>query len=175
MSQIKSPNLQSIFQVRPRFKINVHTSTERLQTQFKAHLEKEAATCVGFVNHSFGTISLPIKEQHYWSPQLSFTFEPSETAENQMIIRGLFGPRPTVWTMFLFFYALIIFVIFVISIIGLSYWSLGKSMLILWWIPVLVVLYASLFLVAYSGQKLGHQQMETLNDFFEEVVKEIEN
>lgn len=175
MSQIDTPNLQSTFQIRPRFKIAVETSAERLQTELKAKLEQENATCIGFVNNSFGTISLPTKEQHYWSPQLSFTFEEAEEDENQLIVRGLFGPRPNVWTMFLFFYAVIIFIILIISVIGLSYWSLGKSMMILWWIPLLLIIYGSLFLVAYSGQKLGHKQMETLNDFFFGLIKEISN
>ena len=173
MSQLNTPKLSSRFQIRPRFKHHISSTPEKFQNHFKHQLEKETATVIGFVNNSFGTIHLPINQQHYWSPQLSFTFEVSEETKEEIIIRGLYGPRPSVWTMFLFFYALITFAILIIAIIGLSYWSLGKSMLILWWIPILLIIYTSLFLVAYSGQKLGHQQMETLNDFFETVIKEL--
>lgn len=174
MSQIKAPNIKSVFQIRPRFKSSIETTMENIPLHFKKALAKENAPCIGFINKNFGTLSLPKAAQHYWSPQLSFTFEESEEVENEIIIRGLFGPRPNVWTMFLFFYSIITFAILVIGIIGLSYWSLGKSILILWWIPVLSIIYASLFWVAYSGQRLGHHQMEILNDFFEGVIEEIE-
>jgi cytochrome c-type biogenesis protein CcmH/NrfF len=44
---------------------------------------------------------------------------------------------------------------------------LGKSTTILWVVPLLVIVFGSLYFVAYSGQKLGYDQMVTLHHFLE--------
>ena len=59
--------------------------------------------------------------------------------------------------------------------LGLSLWSLGNSAGILWFVPVLVFLFLSLYLVAYFGQKLGHKQMGNIHRFIEKCLdQEIE-
>ena len=86
------------------------------------------------------------------------------------MIRGLFGPRPQVWTMFVLFYSTIGFAALIVLVFGLSYWSLGKSTLILWWVPVLAALYLTLYLVAYFGQRLGKVQMILLQKFIDKLL-----
>ena len=110
---------------------------------------------------------LPVDQQHYWSPRLTISMEETEDGT---IIRGLYGPRPAVWTMFVFFYALIALAIMVVGTIGLSRLSLDKPGTVLWWIPVLVVIFLSLYLVSYFGQKWSGDQMVVLHEFFEESV-----
>ncbi len=153
------------YRVRPRFQVETSYSVEDLAEKISIGLKKEDAPCKGKLIPGYATIYLPQKEQHYWSPQLSLTLEETE---NGSLLRGLYGPRPAVWTMFIFFYALICFAIFIISIVGLANLSLDKSGAILWLVPVLVVAFLSLYLVAYFGQKLGHDQMATLHKFIEE-------
>lgn len=58
-----------------------------------------------------------------------------------------------------------------IGVIGLSYLSLGKSTSMLWFIPVLVVIFLTLWLVAHFGQKLGHNQMVILHTFIENSIR----
>jgi len=116
------------------------------------------------VKHGYGNLSLPTVEQHYWSPQLSLTLEKTETGTE---IRGLYGPRPAVWTMFVFFYSFLGFAILIISIVGLTNLSLDKSANILWFVPALIIVFLTLYLVSYSGQKLGYKQIETLHEFIE--------
>ncbi len=153
------------YRVRPRFQIETIYSVTELADKINAGLQREDAPCKGRVQSTYASLYLPQEEQHYWSPRLTLTLEETPTGS---LLRGLYGPRPAVWTMFVFFYAIIGFAIMVISIIGLSHWSLGQNATILWLVPVLVLVFLSLYLVAYFGQKLGHDQMVTLHRFMEE-------
>ncbi|MGI9545563.1 MAG: hypothetical protein ACR2MX_20035 [Cyclobacteriaceae bacterium] len=154
-----------LHRVRPRFKVETSHSSEDLELKIKTALEEEDALCIGRIRHGFATIQLPTEQQHYWSPQLNVTLEETE---NGTLIRGLYGPRPAVWTMFIFFYSIIGFATMIIAMVGLSNLTLDKSGAILWLVPVLVLTFLSLYLVAYFGKKMGHDQMVTLQKFMEE-------
>ncbi len=164
MSQITKKHLVG-HEIRPRFKVETVFSMADLTAKIKAKLESDNANCKGHVYPGYAKLYMPLELQHYWSPQLTLTFEETE---NGTTLRGLYGPRPTVWTMFVFFYALIAFAILVVSVIGLSYLTLDKSANILWVLPLLAALFASLYFVAYSGQKLGQDEMVTIHHFLEE-------
>lgn len=152
-------------EIRPRFKVETSLSIEELVTKIDTKLKAEDAVCKGYVFHGYAKLYMPIEDQHFWSPQLTITFE---NIDNTTIIRGLYSPRGTVWTMFVFFYALLAFAILVIGVIGISYWTLGKSTYILWWIPVLSAIIGFLYFVAYSGQQLGKEEILTIHHFLEE-------
>lgn len=153
------------YRVRPRFKVETDYSIEDLVIKLNNSLGEDDATCKGSVNPKFISLRLPAKELHYWSPQLRINLEPTEKG---CLLRGLYGPRPAVWTMFVFFYSLIGFITFLVLVIGLSKYSLNGSAPVLWFVPVLILMILSLYLVAYLGQKAGHDQMVTLHRFLEE-------
>jgi hypothetical protein len=156
-----------VYRIRPRFKVECALSIDELTEKINGALLENNAPCKGKIKHGYGSLSLPQKEQHYWSPQLSLTLE---EVENGTEIRGLYGPRPSVWTMFVFFYSFLGFAILVISILGLTNLSLGKPATVLWIAPVLILVFLTLYLVSYSGQKLGYTQIETLHEFMEKSI-----
>jgi hypothetical protein len=67
--------------------------------------------------------------------------------------------------MFVFIYALIGFSAVVVAVIGFSQRSLGMSAKILWLVPILAVLFGSIYATSHFGQRLGHDQMDILHDF----------
>ena len=142
-------------------------TSEQLLSKIKQALEAENATCTGQVHSRYATVYIPHQDQHYWSPQLSLSVEETDTGT---ILRGLYGPRPVVWTMFIFFYSVIGVAILFIGVLGFSYLSLGKDASILWSIPMLTIVFLSLYLVAHFGQKLGHDQMIILHTFIQEAT-----
>lgn len=156
------------FQIRPRFKVNVPQSPEQIADQLKNEMDKGHTGIHGTLIKGHATLSLPKEDQHYWSPQLGLSFESSDTGS---VLRGLYGPRPEVWTMFVLFYSIIGFAALVISIIGYSNWTLGQSAQILWAVPVLMVVFLTLYLVSYFGQKMGRNQMILLHTFVEGALK----
>lgn len=158
---------EQIAKIRLRFKIETDTPAKEIVSKIDDALKKVDVPCLGKINRNFITLQLPLEEQHYWSPTLTVTLEEYEKVTT---IRGLYGPRPTVWTMFVFFYSIIGLATLVIGTVGLSYKMLDKPTTILWWVPILAVIFLTLYLVAYFGQKLGHQQIEKLHTFFENAT-----
>ncbi|MEP2024651.1 MAG: hypothetical protein ABJH98_17430 [Reichenbachiella sp.] len=142
-------------------------SPEKIATQLKDRIKISDDGIHGTVIEGHATLSLPPRDQHYWSPQLSLSFESSETGS---VLRGLYGPRPEVWTMFVLFYSIIGFAVLVILVIGYSNWTLGQSAQILWLVPALVGIFLTLYLVSYFGQKMGRKQIVTLHNFVEKAL-----
>jgi hypothetical protein len=149
--------------IRPRFKLETDSTIEDITDRIKQSVNAEEATCIARMRHGFIVLYVRPEDQHYWSPQLTLNIENLENGKTQ--IRGLYGPRPTVWTMFVFFYALVGLAILVIGTLGLSYLYLKKSSTILWAVPVLTTVFLSLYYVSSRGKKLGHNQMMVLEDF----------
>ncbi len=77
---------------------------------------------------------------------------------------------PNVWTLFTGGYLLFGFLFMFVSIVGFSQYSLGQPCQILWFLPVLAILIALLYVSSQLGQKLGAEQMFTLHHFFEETI-----
>ena len=159
----------SSFRIRPRFKIEVNTSENKLIDLLKSELvEKESSKCVGLVTENYSVIKIPAQERHFWSPQLTLSYQEKD---GKTEIRGLYGPNPTVWAVFFFGYALVGIVGLFILVIGFSRYTLGMSTAILWTLPALGIAALILYLVAQTGQKIGADQMYSLHHFFEDTIR----
>ncbi len=157
----------SSFRIRPRFKIEVNTSEAELIKLLKAELVDKENSCVGLVTGNFSVIKIPAQERHFWSPQLTLSYD---ERDEKTIIRGLYGPNPTVWAVFFFGYAILGIVALFILVVGFSRYSLDMSTTILWVLPGLGVGAVVLYIVAQTGQKFGAEHMYTLHHFFEDTI-----
>lgn len=153
--------------IRPRIKFESELTSEQITSTIKTKLKSGDCLCHGQVTAHFATISPPPDEQHYWSPQLTITLEEHERGT---LVRGLYGPKPAVWTMFVFFYSIIGFATIIVLMIGMSFYTLSQPAEILWAVPALLLLFLSLYLVAYAGQKFGHKQMTRIHRFIEDCI-----
>ncbi len=157
------------FAIRPRFRVELPQQQSVIIKKINKGFDRPDAQCVGLVTEGYARIKIPAKDRHYWSPELSVMLEDLEEKEGTLL-NGLYSPAPAVWTMFVFFYALIGFALIVVAIIGFSRLSLDMPAPVLWWLPVLGILLLSIYLVSFFGQKLGHDQMEVLHTFLEESL-----
>ena len=94
-----------------------------------------------------------------------------ETDETLSHIHGLIGPKPNVWTLFMFFYFFIGTVGLFASLFGLSKWSLGEFHATVWAFPIALILMSTAYLTSHFGQKLGHDQVDELKDFVRAALK----
>lgn len=156
-----------IVHIRPRFHLQVSHSVEEIELRIKKNLATREFPCTGSIKHGFGVINVIKKDQHFWSPQLTLTVE---EVEGETEIRGLYGPKPSVWTMFVFFYCILGFLTLLSAMVGFSNLNLDKPAGVLWLSPVFAVLFLSIYLVSNLGQKLGRDQLVTLHNFFEKSV-----
>ena len=157
----------SSLRIRPRFQQTLDSTPAQFQQAVKAQLEKPNARCVGTVIPDFIILKIPQGERHFWSPQLSLSLEEEQ---GKTLIRGLYGPNPSVWAIFFFGYAALGILGLFAAIIGFSRMSLGLDAQILWLLPLFAGIALALYLGAQAGQKVGAAQMFTLHHFLEEVT-----
>jgi len=155
------------FRIRPRFQIVSPESEAELVQRLRQRVAEGECACRVSIIPGFIVLKIPADARHYWSPQLSLSLE--ETEEGTLI-RGLYGPNPTIWAMFAFLYGAIGLLALFIGIVGLSAKSLGNPAPVLWALPVLGVAAVVLYVIAQTGQKLGAEQTFTLHHFFESTV-----
>ncbi|MCB0291751.1 MAG: hypothetical protein KDH97_15965, partial [Calditrichaeota bacterium] len=86
------------------------------------------------------------------------------------VLRGLFGPKPNVWTLFMGMYLAIGFSGTTGLMFGLSQWSLGMPPLLLWSVPAALLAGAAVYGLALYGQRLSQEHMYVLRQFVDEAV-----
>jgi len=145
--------------IRPRFKVVLALPMEVIIQKITQALKEKNAPIKGTVAGHHITLRIPLAKQHYWSPQLDLEIE--EHPEGSLI-RGLFGPSPSVWFMYIFFYSVLGFISLMVTIMGFSQLNLGLSARILWILPVTAVLFIFAYSTARAGQKLGAEEMHEL-------------
>lgn len=158
----------STVEIRPRFQREVDLSAPEVLRRLDKALQGDEGVS-GRISDHHVVLGIPEEEQHFWSPQLSLEVETLD--ENSALMRGLFGPKPTVWLMFIFFYALLGFICLIVAIIGFSQLNLGLSGAILWLLPVFLGIIVMMYLSARAGQRMGHDQMVHLHHFVENALQ----
>ncbi len=96
--------------------------------------------------------------------------EEDEDLPGRVIIAGLIGPRPAVWTLFMFVYFSIGVAGFFITSYGISRYMVGESSLALYGLPLAAVIMLTAYMAGQLGEKLGADQVEMLKHFVREAV-----
>ncbi|MCB9297307.1 MAG: hypothetical protein H6559_29900 [Lewinellaceae bacterium] len=156
-------------EIRPRFQQEIPLSKDEALARLRAALKRPGSPIIGYVADHHVTLKIPYDKQHFWSPQLALEVETHESGQGALI-RGLFGPRPSVWLMFVFMYSIIGVICLFVAITGFSQVSLGIPAPVLWVLPVGAGLAIFLYLSAKTGERLGKDEMQQLKRFLDEVV-----
>jgi hypothetical protein len=154
--------------LRPRFKFESNKSPVLLMDKIIAKLRTPQEYVVGstLMNHAY--LKIIDDKQHYWSPELHISIEESL---NGSIVRGVAGPKPKIWTMFMFFYSVVIVLFLFGSALGVSQWTLGMDAPWLWSIPASIFAWFLILGAARYGQTKGKNQLAILYDFVNEAIK----
>lgn len=160
----------SSFRIRPRFREELPIKGSAYVHQLKEAIDS-STEFTGMVSDNYAVIKIPSDERHYWSPQLALTIEPYEEKE-AVFIRGLYGPKPSVWAVFFMSYAALGVLSLFVGVFGLSQIMLKKPAPILWLIPAFALVALVLYLIAQAGQKVGAEQMFRIHHFYEGLFKD---
>lgn len=113
-------------------------------------------------------IHLPAADRRVWTPHLSLRLD-HEPHGSSLFVR--YAPRPEIWTLFVFGYAAVAFLVVLGAIFGYVQWASGEPAWGLWavWvgIPLLVVFH----LVSWIGQRLSAGQIEALADQLDRILE----
>ena len=108
---------------------------------------------------------------HYWSPQLNFRIEINEEDPSTSIIAGLIGPRPAVWSLFMFIYFLVGVIGFFVSSYGVAKLILGEYSNLILAFPIAIIFMLTAYSVGKYGEKLANDQTEILKQFVRDAIK----
>ncbi|MBV1888594.1 MAG: GTP-binding protein [Urechidicola sp.] len=149
--------------LRPRFQIELPQNNEEVLKTFEDAKTSQKEFIVSRVDdHVF--IKIPKDRQHFWSPQLHL--EIMEIDENHSRLFGLFGPNPTVWTMFMFFHFIIAGLFIGFGIWAYTNWSLDTDFTIQLFITMMmIIIWASLYFGGRVGKATGRPEMYLLHQF----------
>lgn len=158
--------------LRPRFQINLKEEREQVISIFKNTFKETSCKYTGKVVDGHIVIDIPKEENHFWSPQLHIEIE--KVNETSSLLKGLFGPKPQVWTLFMFihFGVAMLFIGFLIRLY--VQWTLKIDLTISFVIIIcLPIIWFILYFLGRIGKSTGNNQMQELHDFMESVVKDI--
>lgn len=157
--------------LKPRFQIDFKMNSAVLLDEIKQHLSDESAYRMRVIDQHV-IIDIPLKEAHFWSPQLQLEVE--ELTATTSKIKGLFGPKPQVWTFFMFLHFIVAFAFLIFGIIAYSNWSLKRiAILPIVMLVVLPIIWVALYFIGSLGKVAGKKQMDKLKKFTKALLKKI--
>lgn len=156
--------------LKPRFKIEVEESEEDILNKFKNNLKgKECKYCGKIIDHHI-VIDVPVKEEHFWSPQLHVEVEKNENKKT--IVKGVLGPKPQVWTFFMFLHFAVFVAFMVFLVMFYTKWSLKQDYFFAMIMCIIMpIIWVVLYFVGQLGKKFGYNQMVELHDFLMNTVQ----
>lgn len=158
---------------RPRFKMFTHLTKEEYAEQLKKYLADHKDEFSGNINKEVATIWVETKYDNYWKPRLSLRIE---VEDDDIAIRGIFGPSSAVWTFFMFLY-------FSFSILWMTFFTMFyverqiKSAEFPWALSasfVMLLFILLTYVAARFGQYKGKEEMLKLRRFAEESTSQFE-
>ncbi|GAA4236383.1 hypothetical protein GCM10022291_20590 [Postechiella marina] len=155
--------------LRPRFKVKLNKNKLDLLLAFDETKKTQTKFIVNRLDdHVF--IKLPKKDQHFWSPQLHL--EINEITKNSCLLHGLYGPNPTVWTMFMFFHFIVASLFIAFSIWAYTNWALKVSYALqVSLILFMIIVWICLYFAARLGKASSKTEMIKLKEFIDAVLK----
>ena len=155
--------------LRTRFKIDLKDGSEEILKKFSNEFKSDDCKFLGNIVDGHVFISVSKKDEHFWSPQLHL--EIIEKTKRTSLLKGLFGPKPQVWTLFMFIHFVIGISFLGCAIMLFSKLSLKESILL----PLIMMVFLPLFWVLLYflgkvGRATGKDQMKGLHDFMIKVI-----
>ncbi len=157
--------------MRPRFQIELPLPHETALRRLVAPLEAHDERIEGLVAGLHVEWMVPREARHFWSPRLSLEVTPSPEDPRTCRLSGLFGPRPSVWTLFAFGYGGIAFIAATATLFGASQWSIDEAPRALWALPPCGVLALLLYAFSLFGQRLATNELALLRGMLVEVLE----
>lgn len=156
--------------LRPRFTIDLKNNQEFMIDKFKAVLKDSSCNFPSRFVDGHIIIDVPKKEEHFWSPQLNI--EVVEADKNKSLLKGLFGPKPQVWTLFMFIHFVVGLAFLIFGVMLYVRWSLDESIIF----PLMMVIFLPLFwfllyFLGRVGKSTGHNQMNDLHDLMTNIIE----
>ena len=163
----------SSFRIRPHFVHEESRTTSDFQNAIVKHIDEDEPGILIKTFPDYLTLVIPDEDQHFWSPQLNLSLEPTETGNTQ--ITGTYGPNTNVWSMFLYGYltgfCLTGFCLAGVStVFAISKWVVSGWTFGFYFMGFFFAVLTGLYITAQIGQKLAAQQTFQLHQAYERAI-----
>lgn len=157
---------------KPRFNMEFRKDSDTLIQHFTTHLQDDTCIYPSKIVDGHFVIDVPEEESHFWSPQLHMEIE--SITENKTIVKGLFGPKPQVWTLFMFIHFAVATAFIVFAVLAYSKWSLKENVFFpVVMLIVLPIVWVLLYFLGQVGKATGQQQMKALKAYVKSILQQI--
>jgi Na+/melibiose symporter-like transporter len=161
--------------LRPRFKIDLKRSSEwALEALETAGRQTSQFVVTRLDDRVF--IKIPKEKQHFWSPQLDLQIwdseEEEEEEEAKTTLSGLFGPKPSVWTLFMFLHFAVAGLFITAGIWAYVNATLNQPFSIqLLLLFLLAIGWFILYFAGRMGKSVGKKEMIALDKFMRQTLQ----
>lgn len=156
--------------LRPRFKLKLDENQQQIIEKFKDNLKDGNCKYCSKIVDGHIVIDVPKEENHFWSPQLNIEIE--SLNDEKSIVKGLFGPKPQVWTLFMFVHFAMAVAFIGFSIMAYVKWTLKSNYKFAFYVAILIpVLWIVMYILGRIGKATGHKQMDELHKFMMKTLK----
>ncbi|MCK5638907.1 MAG: GTP-binding protein [Flavobacteriaceae bacterium] len=150
--------------LKPRIKIEMNENEEEVLNKFKNNLNNSDCKYCSKITDNHVIVDVPENEDHFWSPQLHVEIEKDENKKT--IVRGVLGPKPQVWTFFMFLHFAVALAFIVFFVIFYSNWSLNQDYTFAMIMCIVMpIIWIALYFFGQLGKKFGYNQMVELHNF----------
>lgn len=147
--------------LRPRFQLELSKAKEE-QLKFFEESQVTPFLVKRLDEHVF--IQFNKENNHFWSPQLHLEIE--EVDENNCRLYGVFGPNPTLWTLFMFLHFGVATIFLILGIWAFSSAALDKPYsLQLALMGFMTLVWFTLYFFGRAGKQKGKPQTQDLYRF----------
>ena len=98
--------------------------------------------------------------------------EIEKSEDNKGVLKGLFGPKPQVWTLFMFIHFVVGISFLIFSVMLYVNWSLDEGFIFpLMMVIFLPLLWILLYFLGRIGKSTGHKQMNDLHELMISIIE----
>lgn len=155
--------------LRPRFSIDLLVNENTILKRFENAFKQEDCKLLGKIVDGHIFISVAKSEEHFWSPQLHLEIVAKN--DNSSVLKGLFGPKPQVWTLFMFIHFVVGIAFLGFGVLLYTKISLNEDfvypLVMMIFLPIFWIV---LYLLGNIGKDKGKKQMTKLHDFMLKVI-----
>jgi len=163
-------NLNKII-LKPRFKLELESQKEKVLHIFSKNLNSDTCDYSYKISGNHIFIDVSKQEEHFWSPQLHLEVVASDKGS---LLRGLFAPKPNIWTFFMFLHVIVAVCFMVFFVIAYSKWSIDVDYgFALGMCLTMVILWFVLYFSGQIGKVKAKDQMNELRVFITNALKEL--
>lgn len=161
--------LDNQIQLRPRFEKVVSKTLENIQAD--ADFLKQKIKPDFTLNRIDEHLWIYIGKEHkkFYSPHLHLEFESLKDGTTK--VKGLLGPDPALWTMFMFLHFVVAGIFIIFGVFAYSNWTLNQPFGIhLTVMAMMIVAWFTLYFIARSNRKKGMPQAHELEKVMDELL-----